>query len=99
MTTDNEKATAKILLSTDEAVVEKIRRVLMQHPEIVFDVMRQREEYLMMQKRQEEYNRHLQQSMLNQNTANQYTYRTYQTDNTNPIGTGMTLEQWLGGKK
>lgn len=32
---DDDKATAKLLLSTDEAVAEKIRRVLMDHPAIL----------------------------------------------------------------
>lgn len=35
MTTDNEKATAKILLSTDEAVAKKILDVLAKNPDVL----------------------------------------------------------------
>ena len=92
MTTDNEKATAKILLSTDEAVLEKIRRVLTDHPEIVHGIMKRYEEQLMTQQREAEYKRALQQSMLNNPHAAQR-FHTYTTDNT-----GQTIPQWLGDR-
>jgi hypothetical protein len=37
---DDDKATAKLLLSTDEAVAEKIRRVLMNHPAILRETIK-----------------------------------------------------------
>lgn len=80
---DNEKATAKILLSTDEAVVEKIRRVLTDHPEIVYGVMKRYEEQLQLQQREAEYQRALQQATLRQQQR-QGQWQTYATDNTYP---------------
>ena len=93
MTTDNEKATAKILLSTDEAVLEKIRRVLTDHPEIVHGIMKRYEEQLMAQQREAEYQRALQQAMLQRERDRQSQWQTYPKDNT-----GQTIPQWLGDK-
>jgi hypothetical protein len=41
MTTENDKANAKILLSADEAVVKKIRDVLISNPDIVREAIKQ----------------------------------------------------------
>lgn len=100
MTTDNEKATAKILLSTDEAVVEKIRRVLTDHPEIVFEVMRQHEEQLMIRQREAEYARALSQSMMNTKNAvaSSMLNNTFATSNT-PGLLSNTYNNAYGGKK
>lgn len=69
---DDDKATAALLLSTDEAVAEKLRRVLMNNPDIIADAMKRIEETLMTRQREAEYHRALQQSMLhNQNAAQQ----------------------------
>ena len=93
MTTDNEKATAKILLSTDEAVVEKIRRVLTDHPEIVYGVMKRYEEQLQLQQREAEYQRALQQAMIQRERQAQGMRNVYASDNT-----GQTIPQWLGDR-
>lgn len=61
---DDDKATASLLLSTDEAVAEKLRRVLMNHPDIIADAMKRIEETLMVRQREAEYQRALQQAML-----------------------------------
>lgn len=37
---DDDKATASLLLSTDEAVAEKLRRVLMNHPAILRETIK-----------------------------------------------------------
>lgn len=96
---DDDKATASLLLSTDEAVAEKIRRVLANNPDIIAEAMRKVEESLMIQKRDAEYRRALQQSMLQNQAQNAYTYQTYQTNNTNQGSAPMTFEQWLGKSK
>ena len=69
---DDDKATASLLLSTDEAVAEKIRRVLTQHPDIVYEAMRKYEEHLMIQKREAEYHRALHNAMLQNQAQNTY---------------------------
>lgn len=89
---DDDKATAALLLSTDEAVVEKIRRVLTDHPDIVYGIMKRYEEQLMTQQRNAEYQRALQQSMYEQQAK--HAQQMYGTSNT-----GQTIQDWLGGKK
>ena len=61
---DDDKATAALLLSTDEAVAEKIRRVLANNPDIIAEAMKKAEEAIMIQRRQAEYARALNQSMM-----------------------------------
>lgn len=90
---DDDKATAALLLSTDEAVLEKIRRVLTAHPDIVYGIMKRYEEQLMTQQREAEYQRALQQAMLQRERDRQSQWHTYPTDNT-----GQTIPQWLGDR-
>jgi hypothetical protein len=86
---DDDKATASLLLSTDEAVAEKIRRVLANNPDIIAEAMKKVEESLMIRQREAEYARALQNAMLQNQAQN-----TYGSSNT-----GMTIPQWLGGNK
>lgn len=88
---DDDKATAALLLSTDEAVLEKIRRVLTAHPDIVYGIMKRYEEQLMTQQRNAEYQRALQQAMYEREKQAQQMYGT--------SNTGQTIQDWLGGKK
>lgn len=92
---DNEKATAKILLSTDEAVVEKIRRVLTDHPEIVYGVMKRYEEQPQLQQREAEYQRALQQAMIQRERQAQGMRNVYTSNNT----AGNVFPSIFGGKK
>lgn len=61
---DDDKATASLLLSTDEAVAEKIRRVLANNPDIIAEAMKRAEEAIMYQHRQQQYAQALNQSMM-----------------------------------
>jgi Mg2+ and Co2+ transporter CorA len=81
---DDDKATASLLLSTDEAVAEKIRRVLANNPDIIADAMKKVEESLMIRHREAEYARALGQSMMqtkNQAAQNMFN-NTFATSNT-----------------
>lgn len=99
-TTNDDKATASLLLSTDEAVAEKIRRVLTQHPEIVAEAMKRVEETIMMQRKQAEYQRALHQSMMatNQAAAARAMNSTYASSNTSGL-LSNTYNNSYGGKK
>jgi len=98
---DDDKATAKLLLSTDEAVAEKIRRVLTNNPDIIADAMKNVEELLMIRQREAEYQRALQQSMMR--SQRQQTYATANTsgqiaNNQNALNQNF-WNSVLGGKK
>lgn len=93
---DDDKATASLLLSTDEAVAEKIRRVLANHPEIVAEAMKKVEESLMIRHREAEYQRALHQSMMH-NQAQQ-ARNTFATSNTSGL-LSNTYNNSYGGKK
>jgi uncharacterized protein with PIN domain len=93
---DDDKATASLLLSTDEAVAEKIRRVLANNPDIIADAMKKVEESLMIRQREAEYARALHQSMM-QNQAQQVR-NTYATSNTSGL-LSNTYNNAYGGKK
>ena len=69
MTTENDKATAKILLSADEAVAKKIRDVLMKNPDIVRDVIKN------MQMDDERITQQIRNQMYQQSVAQQTAYQ------------------------
>ena len=92
---DDDKATAKLLLSTDEAVAEKIRRVLANNPDIIADAMKRVEETIMMQQREAEYQRALQQAMLQRERQAQGMRNVYTSNNT----AGNVFPSIFGGKK
>lgn len=79
---DDDKATAALLLSTDEAVLEKIRRVLTAHPDIVYGIMKRYEEQLMTQQREAEYRQHIQQAMYQREQQAQGMKNVYASNNT-----------------
>jgi hypothetical protein len=95
---DDDKATASLLLSTDEAVAEKIRRVLMDNPAIL------RETIQNMHLQDEMRNRELQRQMYQQQAAQQQAYNTYASSHTNQLASQGQSSQgfWtsiIGGKK
>lgn len=97
---DDDKATAALLLSTDEAVAEKLRRVLTNNPDIVADAMKRVEETLMMRQREAEYARALSQSMMNTKNAvaSSMLNNTFATSNT-PGLLSNTYNNAYGGNK
>lgn len=95
---DDDKATASLLLSTDEAVAEKIRRVLANNPDIIADAMKKVEESLMIRHREAEYQRALQNAMMQREAQAQQVRNTYATSNT-PGLLNNTYNNSYGGKK
>jgi hypothetical protein len=98
-TTNDDKATASLLLSTDEAVAEKIRRVLANNPDIIADAMKKVEESLMIRQREAEYQRALQNAMMQREAqAQQQIRNVYSTSNTSGL-LNNTYNNAYGGKK
>lgn len=99
MTTENDKANAKILLSADEAVAKKILNVLMNNPDLLREAVKN------MYLQDEMRNRELQRQMYQQQTAaQQQVYQTYASNNTNQLASQAQNSQsfWnnvFGGKK
>jgi hypothetical protein len=75
MTTENEKANAKLLLSADEAVAKKILNVLMNNPDLLREAIKN------MHIQDDLRNRELQHQMYQQR-ATQQAYHTYAASNT-----------------
>lgn len=94
---DDDKATASLLLSTDEAVAEKIRRVLANNPDIIAEAMKKVEDSLMIRQREAEYQRALHQSMM-QNQAQQQIRNVYSTSNTSGQIAGDKLGRYPWSK-
>lgn len=103
---DDDKATAKLLLSTDEAVAEKLRRVLMNHPDLMRDAIKN------MQMDDERRTQEIRNQMYQQSVAQQTAYQqqaALQARNAYPQGGITQLSQdqlqpsfWnnvFGGKK
>jgi hypothetical protein len=69
MTTENDKANAQILLSADEAVAKKILDVLMKHPDVLRNAIKQ------MHMEDERRNQELRNQMYQQSVAQQTAMR------------------------